>query len=358
MVSILLNIFNYYSCTSRPGRGLLLEPYTNNIKGAGDKLVIASKRKIRLELGNKRIEAVVEIEKLDKETFCNHLGLVLLNESGEMITEAVPLEIVADDLKKINSRRLGKFEIRFRATREDWSVGQKPKKSITAPIWAETVKYVLLVSDLKSEITKKEPEISDSTIGNSNQENPLPTDNSSTPKSLADIVSSTEKAVFLVYAIDANGRIISQGSGFFIDPSGIGVSNHHVFEGGTYWYLRTTDGREYQVDKIIKESKETDHVVFTLKQNGIYPFLKIANHIPRKGEEIFVLGNPHGLESTVTRGIVSAIRDTLIQIDAAISPGSSGSPVMNMKGEVVGIATLKINGCENCNMAFDINVIR
>ena len=75
------------------------------------------------------------------------------------------------------------------------------------------------------------------------------------------------------------------------------------------------------------------------------------------------MGNPKGLESTVSRGIVSSIRkykgqrDALIQMDAAISPGSSGSPVMNSKGEVVGIATMLVKQCAYSNFAFNIALL-
>ena len=89
------------------------------------------------------------------------------------------------------------------------------------------------------------------------------------------------------------------------------------------------------------------------------PYLELSQVLPQQGEEIFVIGNPSGLENTVTRGIVSAIREDLIQIDAAISPGSSGSPVSNMNGKVVGIATFKIvEGCELCNFAISADLIK
>ncbi len=179
------------------------------------------------------------------------------------------------------------------------------------------------------------------------------------------IVERVEPCVFLVYALDAQDNTIGQGTGFFISSSGIGVTNYHVFKPGVQWGIKTFDGKQYRVRRIIKQSERYDFVVFEteVQPNVTFPYLRIANQTPRKGDEVLILGNPEGLESTLSRGIVSSIRkldntDDLIQTDAAISHGSSGSPVININGEVVGIATLKINECENCNFAMNIQLIK
>lgn len=181
-------------------------------------------------------------------------------------------------------------------------------------------------------------------------------------KSLSEIIAKAEPSVFLVRTYDRKGKGIGQGTGFFIEATGIGISNYHVFEGGKSWQIRTFDGKQYEVEKIIKQNETFDYVIFQVKTDEV-SYLPLSSAIPKKGEDIVVLGNPRGLESTVSRGIVSSIRnfrkqkDALIQIDAAISSGSSGSPVMNMKGEVVGIATMKVEKCENCNFAFNIDML-
>ena len=177
------------------------------------------------------------------------------------------------------------------------------------------------------------------------------------------IVQQTEPCVFVVYNLDNNGNSKGQGTGFFINASGIGVSNYHVFEGGVSWVIKTISGEQFRIKEIIKQSSDFDYVVFKVEISKPVPYLDIATTLPRKGDEILVLGNPKGLESTLTRGIVSSIRgetnpDDYIQIDAAISPGSSGSPVLNMQGKVVGIATMKIKECENCNFAINIQHIK
>lgn len=181
--------------------------------------------------------------------------------------------------------------------------------------------------------------------------------------SITEIVKKAEPAVFLVNTFDEYGNGLGMGTGFFIESSGIGVSNYHVFDGGSEWTIQTSNQKQYKVTKIIESSEEFDYIIFQVETRKKFPKLEIATIRPEKGEDIIVLGNPKGLESTLTRGIISSIRDVepndnaLLQIDAAISPGSSGSPVMNMKGEVVGIATMKILECENCNFAMNIEVL-
>lgn len=181
--------------------------------------------------------------------------------------------------------------------------------------------------------------------------------------SVTEVVKMAEPAVFLVNTFDKSGNGLGMGTGFFIESSGVGVSNYHVFKGGSQWTIQTSNQKQYNVGEIIESSEELDYIIFRIEGNQKFPKLEIATTRPEKGEDIIVLGNPKGLESTLTRGIISSIRsieandNALLQIDAAISPGSSGSPVMNMKGEVVGIATMKVQECENCNFAMNIEVL-
>jgi serine protease Do len=182
--------------------------------------------------------------------------------------------------------------------------------------------------------------------------------------SFADVVEYAEQCVFLVLGKDSNGKTVSQGTGFFLAENGLCVSNYHVFEGGTEWMIRTANGSRYRVTEILDKDKDYDYIVFRvdLAEGEQYPYLEAAHKTPRKGSDIFVLGNPKGLESTITRGVISAIRDqgmkdAVLQIDAAISPGSSGSPVMNTEGKVVGIATYKARDCESCNFAMNVQVL-
>jgi serine protease Do len=180
-------------------------------------------------------------------------------------------------------------------------------------------------------------------------------------KPLRQLVRMAEPCVFLIYSMDENDNITGSGTGFFINRQGLAVSNHHVFKGSSNWKIKLKSGKTYPVSSVIHADAETDYIIFKV-DIADSPFLHLSGQLPEKGEDIFVLGNPKGLESTVTRGVVSAYRslnkrNDYIQIDAAISPGSSGSPVMNMQGEVIGIATAKLDQCESCNFAVNIQLV-
>ncbi len=132
------------------------------------------------------------------------------------------------------------------------------------------------------------------------------------------------------------------GSGFILSADGFVMTNAHVVEGADEVIVTLTDKREFKA-KIIGSDKRTDVAVVKIEAAGL-PAVKIgdANRM-RVGEWVMAIGSPFGLENTVTAGIVSAKqRDTgdylpLIQTDVAINPGNSGGPLINMRGEVVGI---------------------
>lgn len=175
-----------------------------------------------------------------------------------------------------------------------------------------------------------------------------------------ELFKTASPAVFLVEVYDEFNRNLGIGTGFFINADGVGLSNHHVFDEGKKFRIKTKDGDVYDVGEILAQNADYDCVMFkVVPRNNKFPFLKITKNEVETGAEIFVLGNPKGLEQTLTKGIVSAVRSEqgLIQMDAAISPGSSGSPVMDVSGNVIGIATFKRNECENCNFAINIKEV-
>jgi len=198
----------------------------------------------------------------------------------------------------------------------------------------------------------------------SKKSNQLPQINKAPIKNLQQLVKETEPAVFLISTYNNHREIIGTGTGFFIQPNGLAISNFHVFENGKSWRIKTLNGEYQDVSEILYANKKEDLIIFRVGNIADKSALILSTSKPLKGEDIFVLGNPKGLESTVTKGVVSSLRswvskDDFIQIDAPISPGSSGSPVLNMKGKVIGIATLKIKGdCESCNFAINIEIVR
>ncbi len=132
------------------------------------------------------------------------------------------------------------------------------------------------------------------------------------------------------------------GSGFIIDSSGFILTNHHVVEGADEIIVTLTDKREFKA-KVIGSDKRTDVALVKIEANGLAA-LKIGDPGKSKvGEWVLAIGSPFGLENTVTAGIISAkARDTgdflpFIQTDVAVNPGNSGGPLLNMRGEVIGI---------------------
>ncbi|MBK0394318.1 DegQ family serine endoprotease [Ramlibacter algicola] len=132
------------------------------------------------------------------------------------------------------------------------------------------------------------------------------------------------------------------GSGFILSADGFVMTNAHVVEGADEVLVTLTDKREFKA-KIIGADKRTDVAVVKIDATGL-PFVKIGDVGKLKvGEWVMAIGSPFGLENTVTAGIVSAkSRDTgdlvqFIQTDVAINPGNSGGPLINLRGEVVGI---------------------
>ncbi|MBP6598716.1 MAG: Do family serine endopeptidase [Giesbergeria sp.] len=132
------------------------------------------------------------------------------------------------------------------------------------------------------------------------------------------------------------------GSGFILSADGFVMTNAHVVEGADEVLVTLTDSREFKA-KIIGVDKRTDVAVVKIQAIGL-PAVKIGEASRLKvGEWVMAIGSPFGLENTVTAGIVSAKqRDTgeylpFIQTDVAINPGNSGGPLINMRGEVVGI---------------------
>lgn len=136
------------------------------------------------------------------------------------------------------------------------------------------------------------------------------------------------------------------GSGFFVDQSGIIVTNHHVIEGAEEITIHTSDGRELPAD-IVGSDEPTDLAVLRVRGGGRFPFVSFddASHV-RVGDWVVAVGNPFGLDGTVTAGIVSAIgrRDAgssayvdYMQIDAPINRGNSGGPTFDLSGRVIGV---------------------
>lgn len=154
---------------------------------------------------------------------------------------------------------------------------------------------------------------------------------------------------------DANGQPRSLGSGFFTRDGEI-ASNLHVVEGSVRGYVKVVGQKtKYDIEGVSAIDAERDLVLLKVSAPGMQSLAIGKSEDVQVGEAVYAVGNPQGLEGTFSQGIVSSIRevgaDKLLQITAPISPGSSGGPVLNTKGEVIGVSVATFRGGQNLNFA-------
>lgn len=173
---------------------------------------------------------------------------------------------------------------------------------------------------------------------------------------LPELVKRIKPSAVAIETFDSRGNTVSRGSGFFIAADRI-ITNRHVIERSTRAEVHLLDGKKFPVRGVLAVDGEGDLALLQVDvpKNLAVP-LPIVRAVPQEGESIVVIGNPYGLEGSVSNGIVSAVREIsgygkIIQITASISPGSSGSPVVNMVGQVIGVATLQAAEGQNLNFA-------
>jgi len=158
----------------------------------------------------------------------------------------------------------------------------------------------------------------------------------------------------------------SLGSGFIISSDGYIFTNSHVVEQTDKILVKVSDGKEYEA-KIIGTDAKTDIALIKIKPDNSLPFVEIGDSDSvRVGEWVLAIGNPFGLEQTVTAGIVSAkgrvigagAYDNFIQTDASINPGNSGGPLFNMAGKVIGINTAIVAQGQGIGFAIPVNMAK
>jgi serine protease Do len=157
------------------------------------------------------------------------------------------------------------------------------------------------------------------------------------------------------------------GSGFIVDPKGLVLTNNHVIEGATSILVKLDDGRSFSAD-VVGRDPLTDVALLKLKGKvENLPSVGLGDSdATRVGDWLVAIGNPFGLASSVSLGILSAKArdiqagpyDDFLQTDAAINPGNSGGPLFNMKGEVVGINTAIVGGGSGIGFAVPSNMVK
>lgn len=149
----------------------------------------------------------------------------------------------------------------------------------------------------------------------------------------------------------------SLGSGFFIDNNSV-VTNYHVIEGAEKLVVKAYDGEEYEIETILGYNEDIDLAVLKTDLENVS--LVLSHDKVATGETVYALGSPFGLTGTLSGGMVTTASREIdgvdcIQIDAAISSGNSGGPLINIFGEVVGVNTMYLQGGQNLNFSVNIN---
>jgi len=151
----------------------------------------------------------------------------------------------------------------------------------------------------------------------------------------------------------------SLGTGFIVRPDGWIATNLHVVVGGPRVRVTLGDARELDVVEVLAASPDHDLALVRVEAHGLPVLLLGDSNAMKPGDPVVAIGNPMGLESTVSNGLVSARRKVdggveVLQVSAPISPGSSGGPLFNDRGEVIGIATALLEGGQN--LAFGVPI--
>lgn len=161
---------------------------------------------------------------------------------------------------------------------------------------------------------------------------------------------------------DANRQPISLGSGFFVAPDKI-ATNLHVVEGAKSGFAKLV-GKEtkYDIQGYTAIDEKRDLIILKVKRTTAPRLIFADSDLVMVGDPIYAVGNPIGLEGTFSQGIISSVRpigtDKVLQLTAPISPGSSGGPVLNNKGHVIGVSVATFRGGQNLNFAIPANYLK
>ena len=176
-------------------------------------------------------------------------------------------------------------------------------------------------------------------------------------QAIQEIVTDVQEAVVTIRTFNPDMEPIGLGTGFFYNDQGHLITNYHVMAGAYAAIVKTRDGESYPVSAVLADNESVDLIQLAVAIPAERRrWLSVTDTLPAIADRVLVVGSPLGLEQTVSEGIVSAIRDVpgvgkIFQVSAPISQGSSGSPVVNRDGQVVGVVSFQSQRGQNLNFA-------
>lgn len=178
--------------------------------------------------------------------------------------------------------------------------------------------------------------------------------------SAREIVAASSPAIV---RIETGGDRV--GTGFILDRAGLIATNLHVIEGESAIKVRLFDSRrEYPVVAIAGIDRDHDLALMWIRPSATLPTVRLGDsNIASAGDKVYAIGNPLGMDYSITDGLISQVRRisdrlTILQISAPISQGSSGGPLFNQFGEVIGVTTMIVAQGQNINLAVPANYLR
>ena len=191
-----------------------------------------------------------------------------------------------------------------------------------------------------------------------------PASTSETPPDFVTVVARLGLGVVKVENLAEDGKVLKTGTGFFASPDGTVVTCHHVVEGAKSIRVSTLTGAEFKNNGVLLADPKIDLAILGVQASSVAAVSLADDQSAVVGMPVAILGNPLGLSGSLSTGVVSAIRSVkgydfpAIQVSAAVSPGSSGGPVVDREGRLLGMVSAKMREGEAIGFALPVGLIR
>ena len=248
---------------------------------------------------------------------------------------------------------------------------KKAKKARNRTIISTVLVVFALLFILGSLPEESEPEPPAKTVAQSGNSEPTPktevqTHPETMPNNSPELFDHLRQSTVYILTTDEDVYSIASGSGFFINSEGMVATNHHVLEGGTYFFIRPAAEDNYYLTTVLAADEENDLAILQIDSGYTSSsYLTFSDKEVNIGDSVYVSGYPQGIDLTISNGIVSNNKHIssfsqgeYFLITAAATSGNSGGPVVNASGEVIGVLTAKYFEAENLNFVRPINYLK